>query len=227
MSTTTPVSVAGNATIHAGHQIGTYDSGTPRYRKLCTTSRNDRHEPMAAPGATITCKRCLTKTSPTQPTTTQEATVSTPKQTSKKSTSKPKAAKVAAEPFTWPQPPKKLFADYLKARVGGTDWHTYLQAQIGPDTPKRAALAALKDLGLVQKVYALPAVDSAPELKGKSFGLYTGPAPTGTKQLPRRVVERKAPAVSAAAKDKAIAQVAGELAENSTLVAAALKDATA
>ena len=49
---------------------------------------------------------------------------------------------------------------------------------------KKDALQTLKDAGLVQKVYALPKCDGYET--GKSFGLYTGPAPAGTAKLPRR-----------------------------------------
>jgi hypothetical protein len=109
--------------------------------------------------------------------------------------------------FTWPAPgARKLMLTYLKERTSGdanaphrglpfiteagllrvrpADWCDWLTAQ-GIDAPKRDALQALKDTGLVQKVYALPTADNAPELKGKSFGLYTGPAPAGTSRLPR------------------------------------------
>ncbi len=108
--------------------------------------------------------------------------------------------------FTWPTTPKKLLATYLKERVSGapdaahqglpfitetgvlrvkpSDWINWL-AERGIDAPKREALQALKDAGLVQKVYALPKLDGYPA--GKSFGLYTGPTPQGTAKLPRRV----------------------------------------
>jgi hypothetical protein len=56
----TPVSVAGNTTIHAGRKVGKYASGAPRYAKLCSGSGRDRHEPGPASGP-ITCKRCLAK----------------------------------------------------------------------------------------------------------------------------------------------------------------------
>jgi len=58
-----PVYVAGNATIHAGRERGTYASGAKRYRKLCSSSSNDRHDPMPVADATtpVTCKRCLAK----------------------------------------------------------------------------------------------------------------------------------------------------------------------
>lgn len=60
--TSIPVYVAGNSTVHAGRQVGTYQSGHARYRKLCGTSRNDNHDPGAlAPGTPITCKRCIAK----------------------------------------------------------------------------------------------------------------------------------------------------------------------
>lgn len=115
--------------------------------------------------------------------------------------------------FTWPKPAKQLLAAYLKARTSGaadaphqglpfidakdnvrvkpSDWIAWLETQ-DIAAPKRDALAALKDAGLVQKVYALPTVETHPELTGKSFGLYTGSAPAGTSKLPRRVVERAA-----------------------------------
>jgi hypothetical protein len=56
----TPVVVAGNSTVHAGRRIGQYASGTPRWAKSCSSSRNDRHEPYEIDAANpITCKRCL------------------------------------------------------------------------------------------------------------------------------------------------------------------------
>jgi hypothetical protein len=113
--------------------------------------------------------------------------------------------------FTWPKPSKRLLSDYLKERVSDdasapheglpfisdkdvlrvkpSDWVGWLAEQ-GIDLPKREALQALKDAGLVQKVYALPALDGYEA--GKSFGLYAGPAPAGTARLPRRVTARKA-----------------------------------
>jgi hypothetical protein len=106
--------------------------------------------------------------------------------------------------FTWPTPPKKLLGTYLKERTSGaadaphqglpfitpagvlrvkpSDWTSWLEGQ-GIAAPKRDALQALKDAGLVQKVYALP---RHAEHDARSFGLYTGPAPTGTARLPRR-----------------------------------------
>lgn len=68
-------------------------------------------------------------------------------------------------------------------RVHPSDWTEWLTAQ-SLEVPKKDALAVLKDAGLVQKVYALPGED------GKSAGFYTGTAPAGTEELPRRVVER-------------------------------------
>lgn len=57
-----PVYVAGNAIVHAGRTNGTYPSGATRYRKACSTSRNDRHDPSVLDASTpITCKRCLAK----------------------------------------------------------------------------------------------------------------------------------------------------------------------
>ena len=109
--------------------------------------------------------------------------------------------------FTWPKPAKQLLAAYLKERVSGaadaphqglpfiteagvlrvkpSDWIAWLETQ-DITAPKREALQALKDAGLVQKVYALPTVETQPDLAGKSFGLYTGPALAGTSRLPRR-----------------------------------------
>lgn len=118
-------------------------------------------------------------------------------------------ATTTTDTFTWPTPPKKLLVAYLKERVSGdpdaphqglpfiteagvlrvrpSDWIDWL-AQQGIDAPKRDAIQVLKDAGLVQKVYALPKLDGHPA--GKSFGLYTGPAPEGTARLPRRVPQR-------------------------------------
>lgn len=57
-----PVYVAGNATVHMGRAIGRYPSGARRYRKLCSSSRNERHNPSPlAPETEVTCKRCLAK----------------------------------------------------------------------------------------------------------------------------------------------------------------------
>lgn len=64
----TPVYVAGNDTIHAGRVVGRYPSGNLRYAKCCSSSRNDRHDPMplapsvyARPESRVTCKRCIAK----------------------------------------------------------------------------------------------------------------------------------------------------------------------
>jgi hypothetical protein len=124
------------------------------------------------------------------------------------------AKTTTSEAFTWPQPSKRLLADYLKERVSAdanapheglpfitekgilrvrpSDWIAWLTGQ-EIDAPKRDALQALKDQGLVQKVYALPTLDGYEA--GKSFGLYAGPAPAGTAKPPRRVTARKAAAV--------------------------------
>lgn len=99
-----PVYVAGNATIHAGRRIGAYESGAPRYAKLCSASRRDRHDPspVGDSSTAITCKRCVAKLSaqaPTSPTTTnpsnnEETTMS---ETTKKSAAKSAAPKPAVE----------------------------------------------------------------------------------------------------------------------------------
>lgn len=97
-------------------------------------------------------------------------------------------------------PTKKQLTAYLKARVSAeqdaphqglpfisdtgvlrvrpADWCDWLAEQ-GAEASKREALQTLKNAGLVQRVYQLPG-------EKKSFGLYTGPAPTGTGKLPRR-----------------------------------------
>ena len=102
-------------------------------------------------------------------------------------------------------PTKKQLLTYLKERVSGaadaphqglpfisdtdvlrvkpSDWCDWLNEQ-GVTASKKVALQTLKDAGLVQKVYPLPKCDGYET--GKSFGLYTGPAPTGTAKLPRR-----------------------------------------
>ena len=72
-------------------------------------------------------------------------------------------------------------------RIKPSDWCDWLAGQ-GIETNKKDALQALKDAGLVQKVYGLPKHPDHPD--AKSFGLYTGPAPAGTSKLPRRVVQR-------------------------------------
>ena len=112
--------------------------------------------------------------------------------------------------FTWPTPAKRLFKQYLQERTSAaadaphrglpfitdkdvlrvkpSDWMQWLAEQ-GVDAPKKVALQALKDAGLVQKVYALPKGDG---LLTGSFGLYTGPAPAGTARLPRWTPQRKA-----------------------------------
>ena len=73
---------------------------------------------------------------------------------------------------------------------------------------KKQVRAILKDAGLVQKVYALPTVDSHPELTGKSFGLYTGPVPAAAKKLPHRIIERAVPTRTPAADKPAKAKTA-------------------
>jgi hypothetical protein len=100
--------------------------------------------------------------------------------------------------------PKQLLSAYLKERVSGdhdaphqglpfisdqgvlrvrpTDWCDWLTAQ-GVEMSKREALQVLKDAGLTQKVYVLPAHD---DYETRSYGLYTGKAPSGTSKLPRR-----------------------------------------
>lgn len=62
-ATIRPVYVAGNATIHAGRKIGTYDSGADRFAKVCGGAGRDRHDPMPVDDETtaVTCKRCLSK----------------------------------------------------------------------------------------------------------------------------------------------------------------------
>ena len=57
----TPVVVAGGSVVHAGVRRGSYASGNPRWGKLCGGAGRDRHDPSPAPGAEITCKRCLAK----------------------------------------------------------------------------------------------------------------------------------------------------------------------
>lgn len=57
----TPGYVVGSTTIHALRRIGMYPSGAPRYVKICAASGRDNHDPAPAPGATVTCKRCLAK----------------------------------------------------------------------------------------------------------------------------------------------------------------------
>jgi hypothetical protein len=110
------------------------------------------------------------------------------------------ATTTPTDTFTWPKPAKRLLATYLRERtspaadaphqglpfineagvlrVKPSDWMGWLEGQ-HIAAPKRDALAALKDAGLVQKVYKLPG-------EKRSFGLYTGPAPAGTAKLPRR-----------------------------------------
>lgn len=125
----------------------------------------------------------MTKTTPTETTTTEPTPAPT---------------------FEWTETPSKLLTEYLKdqvskdpdaphrglpyitqddvLRVRPTSWVEWLTAR-GINPPKRAALAVLKDAGLVQKSTTLPAVEGQP--KGKALGLYTGPAPRGTSRLPR------------------------------------------
>ncbi len=117
--------------------------------------------------------------------------------------------------YTWPTPTKQLLATYLKERTSAaadaphqglpfiteagvlrvkpSDWLAWLEGQ-GIAAPKRAALQALKDAGLVQRVYPLPKHPDHPE--AKSFGLYTGKATPAMSTLPRR--QGAAPKVAAA-----------------------------
>jgi DNA-binding transcriptional regulator YdaS (Cro superfamily) len=78
-----PVYVAGNTTVHAGRQVGSYESGQPRYRKLCSGAGRDNHDPMpGTPGETvITCKRCLAKLGKLAARAAQAAREATPFQT--------------------------------------------------------------------------------------------------------------------------------------------------
>jgi hypothetical protein len=125
----------------------------------------------------------------------------------KKATPKAKAA--AAKPeFTWPKPPAKLLAEYLKARVTAdadgpnrkqpfineagvlrvhsTDWMEWLAANdMAPS--KGEAAKPLRDAGLAVRSFPLPGEDRA-------FGFYTGAAPAGTERLPRRAGTRRAAA---------------------------------
>jgi hypothetical protein len=153
----------------------------------------------------------------------QEATMA--RSNSAKSTAKSTPATEAA--FTLTEKPGKVLASYLTVYADSAadaphrglpfidakdnvrvkpdhfeGWFTSVgNTEFATGTPgKRDVRAILKDAGLVQKVYALPTHEAHPELQGKSFGLYTGPAPAGTAKLPRRLVERKAPAAPKAAK---------------------------
>jgi hypothetical protein len=135
-----------------------------------------------------------------------------------KTSSQTTAAKTAPEAFKWPKAIKTLVLDYLKARVSSdadaphrglpfitekdvlrikpSDWIEWLHTE-GMKPSKTEALKGLKDAGFVQRVYPLPKVDGQAELEGKSFGLYTGPAPQGASKLPRRIVERVTPTPAA------------------------------
>ena len=119
------------------------------------------------------------------------------------------ATTTTTDTFTWPKPAKQVLVSYLKDRASAdadapheglpfiteagvlrikpSDWIAWLETQ-DIAAPKREALQALKDAGLVQRVYALPKHTDHPD--AKSFGLYTGPAPAGTSRLPRRIVQR-------------------------------------
>lgn len=56
-----PGYVAGNSTVHALRRVGQYPSGNPRYAKRCAGNGRANYDPSPAPGATITCKRCIAK----------------------------------------------------------------------------------------------------------------------------------------------------------------------
>lgn len=74
----TPVFVAGNRTVHAGRRIGQYESGTPRYAKLCASNGRANHEPSPAPDAPITCKLCLARMAKDAPRAEQSTPATTP-----------------------------------------------------------------------------------------------------------------------------------------------------
>jgi hypothetical protein len=99
--TATPVYVPGNSTVHAGRQIGTYDSGTARYRKLCSrTTAAERHEPSPLNSDTpITCKRCLAKLDQLAARTAQAAREATPFET----TNSPTEETTMSKPETTPK----------------------------------------------------------------------------------------------------------------------------
>jgi hypothetical protein len=131
------------------------------------------------------------------------------KDAAKATTAKPKAtaterlAETPADPWKGNTPREVLLA-YLKGsatadtdapnrlmpfidgkdtlRMHSSHWRDWLAANAYAVT-KREAGAVLKDAGLVQKVYSIPGED-------RSAGFHTGPAPRGTAELPRRVVER-------------------------------------
>jgi hypothetical protein len=125
-------------------------------------------------------------------------------------------AKVTVPAFKLTSTPSKVLLAYLTERVSGdadaphrglpfitekgivrvkpsdwTDWFASAEGHEG-EPSKKDMLGVLKDTGLIQRVYPLPTVDGHPELEGKSFGLYTGPAPKGTEKLARRESARPA-----------------------------------
>lgn len=173
------------------------------------------------------CIKNLPRTS--EPNNQEDTTMSTTDSstTSEPTTTNEETTVTTTAPETKPAPKfdgKKLFATYLREtvsadqdapnrelpfitekeilRVPPRHWVAYVAAQ-GHEVSKRDALQVLKDAGLVQRVYPLPG-------EKRSLGLYTGAAPASAAKLPRRVVERKAPAAAAAAKPAAATKPAAK-----------------
>jgi hypothetical protein len=102
--------------------------------------------------------------------------------------------------FTWPKPANAVLLDYLTAnvsdaaeapnqglpfitedgtlRIRSEHWRDWLVEQ-GIAPSKMEATKPIRDLDYKMKPYALPG-------EGRSHGFYTGPAPEGTGDLPRR-----------------------------------------
>lgn len=108
--------------------------------------------------------------------------------------------------FMWPKKASEMLLDYLKAEVSpdadapnkrkpfinakgivrlhSTHWREWLTTQ-GLEPTKSQAAAPLRDAGLKVQAFPLPG-------ENRSLGFYVGPAPAGTKSLPRRDPQRAA-----------------------------------
>jgi hypothetical protein len=122
---------------------------------------------------------------------------------------KAKAPKATPAGFEWPKAAAEVLLDYLSAEVSGDQdapnhdrpfidpngvlrvhsdhWRGWLTDQ-GLSPSKGEAAAPLRDAGLGVRSFPLPGQN------GKARGFYTGPAPKGTEDLPRRARATRAAA---------------------------------
>jgi hypothetical protein len=191
----------------------------PCVKNLSTT--NDGAAP-ATPSTNPT-KEPIMATSKTTPKATKTTTKTTAKATPKRNGTarKPRAAaaaaptptavaKPAAEGFAWPKPVMQLFNEYLATRVTedaptfdnptpfinannqlfvhSTSWRAWLLAAHKLEPTKSQAAQPMRELGMSVRAYPLPG-----DPEGRALGFYTGPAPAGTDNLPRRAGRASGP----------------------------------